>query len=204
MDRNISPTSASNTLSRSHRVTSVLPNDADRTSTCRLQKSSGVCETISRCLCTAKFNVGVWHGPYEMTLASRCEYRPWKNLVWNLVNATPTLRSSSCLASTASASSRLGAPSVLMARSMDSFDTALNLALCTNVCPTTFGRITGAHASITSKHMFSPSLSQSSQRMRCDAPFASRSRCSTTRALGVASFFCTGASNKMAGSRSQD
>ena len=44
--------------------------------------------------------------------ASETEERTWKKRVWNLVKATPTLRSSSCRASTDRASFLLGYPSL--------------------------------------------------------------------------------------------
>ena len=116
------------------------------------------------------------------------------------MNATPTLRSSSCLASTARASHRFGAPRRDMASSTLRLVTALNLARWTRELVRGMER---AHASITSKHMFSPSRSQSSQRMRSEHPRDSRSRCSTTRAPGLASSFVTGAANRARGSTSQ-
>jgi hypothetical protein len=38
---------------------------------------------------TQKARVGVWQGPYDTRLASRSPYLPWKNRVWNRVNAHP-------------------------------------------------------------------------------------------------------------------
>ena len=96
-----------------------------------------------------------------------------------------------------------GRPKFRIAASTEGLVTALNLARRTGGLRADWGRITGTHASITSKHMFSPSRSQSSHRMSCAAPRASRSRCSTTLEPRDASFLTTGASNSAAGSTSQ-
>ena len=86
------------------------------------------------------------------------------------MNATPIFKSNSCLASTASASFLFGSPSVLMARSMLSRVTALNLArrIRADGAPGSVAPVFNppAHASITSKHIFSPSRSQSRNNTR--------------------------------------
>ena len=119
------------------------------------------------------------------------------------MNATPIFRSSSWRASTALAWFTSGSPRFPIAASTAGLVTALNLARRTAGLRPFTGRITGTHASITSKHMFSPSRSQSSHKMSRAAPRASRSRCSTTREPRDASVFTTGASKSEAGSTSQ-
>jgi len=120
---------------------------------------------------------------------------PWKNRVWNRENATPTLRSSSCLASTASLSSLFGTPSDFMARTISSRFTALNLARY--ICCPCLCAITGLTQRMTSKHIFSPSRSQSSHNTSESTPLPSFLRMDTMEPrVGID---WMGASNKSAG-----
>ena len=121
----------------------------------------------------------------------------WKYLVWKRVKAQPSLRSNACLASTDNDSFSLGFPKLLNAFLISISVIAENLARKIwssrrrSVCPT---------ALITSKHMFSPSRSQSSHKTRYAIPRASDWRWSTMWSLGLASFWMVSAVNNSSGS----
>mmetsp|Transcript_35761 Transcript_35761/g.107579 ORF Transcript_35761/g.107579 Transcript_35761/m.107579 type:complete len:229 (+) Transcript_35761:442-1128(+) len=142
-----------------------------------------------------KPRVGVWQGPYDSVRASKPSYLPWKCRVVNRVNATPTRKSSSCLASTASANRSSGSPSVRIALSMSSGVTAENLARLT-IAP---GRSAGRHTSNTWNAMASPSRSQSKKSTSASQPAAVSLRfLSTAPFVGTET---TGASHNSAGSQ---
>jgi len=83
-----------------------------------------------------------------------------------------------------------------MARSMSTFAMALNLAR--NTCWPAVCRILEWQHVITSKQMFSPSRSQSSQSTRYSTPTASSCRCLTMWPFSA--FLVTGAEKSEAGS----
>mmetsp|Transcript_43277 Transcript_43277/g.138225 ORF Transcript_43277/g.138225 Transcript_43277/m.138225 type:complete len:317 (+) Transcript_43277:973-1923(+) len=142
------------------------------------QKSSSTKLEISQARSTMNPRVGNWQGPYEMSTLSPSS-RPgksnrfWRSSVMKRVKAAPARRSTSCLASTASDSLRLGVPRCAIAWCSSCGFSEENLARLM-----TRRGLAALQTSTTSKEMFSPSRSQSSQRTSQCAFFASRSSCS--------------------------
>eukprot|EP00659_Diplonema_papillatum_P005794 gene5793-biopygen5731 len=133
------------------------------------QKVSGLKLWIRSWRWTTKPRVGVWQGPYDTTEASRLPYLLWKYFVWKRVKATPTFKSSSCLASTALLWFSSGLMRLFIACTSSVFVMAENFARQILSQP----RMLSFTQSRTSKQMFSPSLSQSSQRTMSVQPLAS-------------------------------
>ena len=109
-----------------------------------------------------------------------------KSRVLNLVNADPNRRSSSCLMSTAMLSCGFGSRRLASARVTSLCDRALNRAR-RHLMP----GLDCLHMSITSNAMFSPSLSQSSQRMSQAHRLASLRRFSATFSLPLSTCLTT-------------
>lgn len=179
-------TSLSNDLTLLQLKTTSKPS-AVLTVTWSTQYGSGLKVWISSCLWTQKPKVGVWHGPYEINEASKSPYFPWKNLVWNLVNAQPIRKSNSWRASTLLASFSFGLARLANAALISLSVMAENFALHIS-CKWFYFNKSTRHLSwfyymlltfgfsllvdpswtacITSKQIFSPSLSQSSHRTK--------------------------------------
>lgn len=122
-------------------------------------------------------------------------------VVWNLEKATPILRSRTCLASTDIASLKLGSalrPSNALTISFLAIDE--NLALKTLWTLLDDLGMNYLQMSSTSKQIFSPSLSQSSQRTMKSRFLATICKSFATGRLLGSHFFTVGASNRMAGS----
>lgn len=136
-----------------------------------------------------KCNVGIWHGPYEITLLPKSDYFFFQYCVWNLVNVHPTFRSSTCLASTESLMFMSGLYKTFIAFYRSFLAKLLNLARHTKSLLWQFlgNFISYFTHSITSKHIFSPSASQSSISRRVSIPLAQDSKCFTILTLGLAS-----------------
>mmetsp|Transcript_2140 Transcript_2140/g.4463 ORF Transcript_2140/g.4463 Transcript_2140/m.4463 type:complete len:237 (-) Transcript_2140:76-786(-) len=140
------------------------------------------------------------YAPYETTAALSPLYFARKWIVCSRVNATPTLRSSSCRASTALAAHASGTPACESAVLSASAPTDENRARNTH-CSRDLGR-KSATACITSKQMFSPSRSQSSHSTSATHPRASCCRWFTTAPLRGC--FIVSASKRLSGSPTHD